>query len=144
MNPKHLRPALLAKKKELLHQLLKSSARFRLAQTALELDSLLALRANLLRQLQTNDQALAKIPESPAELANSTAAVLSLEVAHLLRSVWANNQASLEGMTHDLKDLDAQRRQLDQGAKVTGYLGGKRMPGVVPNPKFLRNGGYNG
>lgn len=144
MKPHHLRQGLLAKKKELLEQLLKSSAHFRLAQTAEELDSLLAYRASLLQQLQTNDQALAKIPEAAAELANSSAEVLNMEVAHLLRSVWANNQASLVSMNDDLQNLDAQRRQLDQGTKVTGYLGGKRMPGVVPNPKFLRNGGYKG
>lgn len=144
MKSTQIRQALLEKKKELLQQLLKSSAKFRLAQTAEELDALLHQRASILESLQKNDAALEAVPQPEQELANSATAMLQLELEHLLRSLWANNQASQEGLTSLLQGLDAERKRLEQGTKVTSYLGSKRMPGVVPNPKFLRNGGYKG
>ncbi|MDX2471524.1 MAG: hypothetical protein QNL04_13200 [SAR324 cluster bacterium] len=137
---------LLGKKKELLSTLLKQSARIRNAQSEKQQGEEISLREKTLHYLKINDKAIALRREELGKLAKGETKRLDLEIEALLKSIQYNNQAKILDLESQMTSLEVERKQLEKGNKLTGYLNRKTNKKLVAsNPRIKRplpKGGY--
>ena len=136
---------LLEKKKELLGSLLKQSARIRTIRNEQQLDQEISLREKTLHHLKINDKAIALRREALGKLAKGETKRLDLEIEALLKGIQYNNQTQILDLESQMSDLELERKQLEKGNKLTGYLNPKAKRSVASIPRLKRplpKGGY--
>ena len=137
---------LLEKKKELLGDLLKQSARIRITRSEQQLDHEISLREKTLHHLKINDKAISLRREELGKLAKGETTRLDLEIEALLKGIQYNNQTQILDLESQMFDLDIERKQLEKGKKLTGYLHRKTNTKLVSSNSRIKRplpkGGY--
>ncbi|PCI27930.1 MAG: hypothetical protein COB67_07495 [SAR324 cluster bacterium] len=113
---------LVWKKQELVRQLLLASQKYALPQQEAAAEEILKSRAELIPFLELNDRCIEQREGEIGCLAKIQEKELYQDINFMIQAIADNNQIGILLLEEEKKVLTLEKKQLERGNKVSGYL----------------------
>ena len=130
---------LLLKKQQLAKQLLLKSQYFVLEQNPSFQEKLLASKAKIIEQLQTNDCSISTWEQQTGKIAKNVEKGLHTDILRLFRLTSENDAHSQTLLKREYRKLLLEKKKFSQGTRISGYLQRRNRSGSS-NPT-VKSGG---
>ena len=114
--------SLVEKKKELVQQLLRETQNYIIEQDENRSIRILDSRNQIVENLKRNDRCIVTREQEIGRIAKIEESELYEDIRFLVQTISENNEATLGRMELERQALDLEKKKLEQGNKVSGYL----------------------